>query len=226
MIKNILRRIRKFFGLLDLNGKDNPYPLNSSNDIHVNTFSAYPDAYGNFRNDNICSYCGKSTREQMKGCNEITCYRQFENSKSSKESIKKDWKMLCATEDIRWNQNHTGYNFDTGRKMYSFYKNKKLLGSKIVRFSDKEYNNDIIYDFLIEILDKQPKEIIEDQPKKEESINDNNKTHYFHEDNRVFDGGGIISQIDSSWPSNDSTENSSGPYDTDSSSNSNDSNDW
>ena len=118
MIKNLLRRIRKFFGLLDLKGEINPYPLNSSPEIHVNTFSAYPDAYGNF----------------------------------------------------------------------------------------------------------------EDQPKKNESVNDNNKTHYFHEDSRVFDGGGIISQIDSSWPNNDSTDHSSdhssGSYDTDSSSSSNDSSDW
>jgi hypothetical protein len=25
----------------------------------------------------ICNFCGKTLREQMKGCNEITCYRQF-----------------------------------------------------------------------------------------------------------------------------------------------------
>lgn len=25
----------------------------------------------------ICSNCGKTLREQMKGCNQITCYRQF-----------------------------------------------------------------------------------------------------------------------------------------------------
>jgi hypothetical protein len=24
-----------------------------------------------------CNFCGKTLREQMKGCNEITCYRQF-----------------------------------------------------------------------------------------------------------------------------------------------------
>lgn len=51
MIKNLLRRIRKFFGLLDLKGENNPYPLNSSPEIHVNTFSAYPDACGNFENE-------------------------------------------------------------------------------------------------------------------------------------------------------------------------------
>jgi hypothetical protein len=28
------------------------------------------------RNKSICSFCGKTEREQMKGCNEITCYRQ------------------------------------------------------------------------------------------------------------------------------------------------------
>ena len=50
MIENLLRRIRKFFGLLDLKGENNPYPLNSNPEIHVNTFSPYPDAYGNFEN--------------------------------------------------------------------------------------------------------------------------------------------------------------------------------
>lgn len=138
MIKNLLKRIRKFFGLLDLKGENNPYPLNSSPEIHVNTFSAYPDTHGNFENDKNCNFCGKSIKEQMNGCKEISCYRQFKNN--------------------------------------------------------------------------------------------DNKTHYFHEDNRVFDGSGIISQIDSSWPNNDSnndsSNDSSGSYDTDSSSNSNDSSDW
>ena len=25
----------------------------------------------------VCNHCGKTLREQMKGCGEITCYRQF-----------------------------------------------------------------------------------------------------------------------------------------------------
>jgi len=33
-----------------------------------------------------CNYCGKTLREQMKGCNEITCYRQF---LSKQETIEK-----------------------------------------------------------------------------------------------------------------------------------------
>jgi|LakMenE01Jun11ns_1017448.scaffolds.fasta_scaffold9891080_2 hypothetical protein len=32
-----------------------------------------------------CNFCGKTLREQMKGCNEITCYRQFLNKQETLE---------------------------------------------------------------------------------------------------------------------------------------------
>jgi hypothetical protein len=35
----------------------------------------------------ICNNCGKSLREQMKGCNEITCYRQFLNKQETLEEV-------------------------------------------------------------------------------------------------------------------------------------------
>jgi hypothetical protein len=35
----------------------------------------------------ICNSCGKSLREQMKGCNKITCYRQFLNKQETLEEV-------------------------------------------------------------------------------------------------------------------------------------------
>jgi hypothetical protein len=34
-----------------------------------------------------CNFCGKTLREQMKGCNEITCYRQFLNKQETLEEV-------------------------------------------------------------------------------------------------------------------------------------------
>jgi hypothetical protein len=36
-----------------------------------------------------CNFCGKTLREQMKGCNEITCYRQFLNKQETLEEVGK-----------------------------------------------------------------------------------------------------------------------------------------
>lgn len=41
----------------------------------------------------ICNYCGKTLREQMKGCSEISCYRQFLNKQETLEE---------AAERILW----------------------------------------------------------------------------------------------------------------------------
>ena len=39
-----------------------------------------------------CNFCGKTLREQMKGCNEITCYRQFLHKQETlKEAVANSW---------------------------------------------------------------------------------------------------------------------------------------
>lgn len=35
----------------------------------------------------LCNHCGKSLREQMKGCGEITCHRQFINKQETIEEV-------------------------------------------------------------------------------------------------------------------------------------------
>lgn len=223
MIKNFLKRIRKFFGLLELKGESNPYPLDSSPEIHVNTFSPYPDAYGN-----------------------------FENKPKEKEAIKKDWKNLCAVNDIKWNGDHTGYNFDLGRKRYSFYKNEKFLGSRIVHLKDNECNDIIIYDFLIEMLDKIKSEkhipwrevIIEEPQQIPDNVAERMMWHAEWADNpnedkeseKVIENEQHVNQTYKMYfpdyepeigPYHHSNDSSTTPYESDSSSNSsNDSSDW
>lgn len=36
-----------------------------------------------FEDQDPCNYCGDTLREQMKGCNEITCYRQHRKTQNS-----------------------------------------------------------------------------------------------------------------------------------------------
>lgn len=87
MIKNLLRKIRRLFGLLDLKGENNPYPLNSSPEINVNTFSPYPDAYGNFEN--------QSEKKQLKPKYTTPACMYFINFKEGDPKIE----MLMTNKD-------------------------------------------------------------------------------------------------------------------------------
>lgn len=38
-----------------------------------------------------CNFCGKTLREQVEGCSEITCYRQFLHKQETLEEIAEKW---------------------------------------------------------------------------------------------------------------------------------------
>jgi hypothetical protein len=69
--KDIFDSIIKGYSAKDENGKtiaDIYTPLETYREETPNSIT--------LKNKSICSFCGKTEREQMKGCNEITCYRQ------------------------------------------------------------------------------------------------------------------------------------------------------
>lgn len=54
------------------------------------------------KNQEPCNFCGKTVREQMKGCNKITCYRQFlPNQEEDVEKLAKQEFPLLNTENDR-----------------------------------------------------------------------------------------------------------------------------
>jgi hypothetical protein len=54
-----------------------------------------------------CNFCGKTLREQMKGCGEITCYRQFLPKQETLEDF-------CTRELSNFNDNVRNTQFDLG----------------------------------------------------------------------------------------------------------------
>ena len=57
----------------------------------------------------VCNHCGKTLREQMKGCGEITCYRQFLSKQETlEEAAKKFWDKLSFDDAFeagaKWQQ--------------------------------------------------------------------------------------------------------------------------
>lgn len=58
------------------------------------------------REQEPCNNCGKSLREQMKGCNEITCYRQFLNKQETlEEAAKRAW--------LDYNKTNSNFTFSS-----------------------------------------------------------------------------------------------------------------
>ena len=58
----------------------------------------------------VCNHCGKTLREQMKGCGEITCYRQF---LSKQETLEEAFKNTYLGEKISFNSD-IGKSFEIG----------------------------------------------------------------------------------------------------------------
>jgi hypothetical protein len=47
-----------------------------------------------------CNFCGKTLREQMKGCNEITCYRQFLHKQETLEEAAERMYPINSTDGV------------------------------------------------------------------------------------------------------------------------------
>lgn len=78
----------------------------------VGQLKRYVDCYGCDRKpkqeQEICNHCGKTFREQMKGCGETTCYRQFLHKQETlEEAVKKLIKLNrqdAFYEGVKWQQ--------------------------------------------------------------------------------------------------------------------------
>lgn len=97
----------------------------------------------------LCNHCGKSLREQMKGCGEITCYRQFINKQETieeaaerlsknaykKHSVKDD--KLSLDEQI---QRSGGFivGFKEGMIEGANYQKEKMFSAEEVEYIAKE----------------------------------------------------------------------------------------
>tara|TARA_R110000868_G_scaffold410759_1_gene700146 strand:- start:6 stop:425 length:420 start_codon:yes stop_codon:yes gene_type:complete len=91
----------------------------------------------------VCNYCGKTLREQLKGCKEITCYRQYLRKQETLEEaaeelypIKYTGRMFMPNRD-ELNNSYKQEAFIEGAKwqaqrMYSEEEVLKLL----INFSD------------------------------------------------------------------------------------------
>ena len=73
----------------------------------VGQIKRYVDCHGCDRKpkqeQEVCNHCGKTLREQMKGCGEITCYRQFLTKKETLEERETYWDLA----DAKAEQNNT-----------------------------------------------------------------------------------------------------------------------
>lgn len=99
------------WGLTDVKGQGVKYWL----DIHTRAANGEfsqpipttpTDVKEESNEQEVCSMCGKTLREQMKGCNQIACYRQFLPLKSPQPTPTKagnvtavEW-LLERTEDV------------------------------------------------------------------------------------------------------------------------------
>jgi len=64
-----------------------------------------------------CKYCGKSIREQLRGCNEITCYRQhLKDKEQTPEEAAKEWKLIGHSHQIADTGDYDGcYEITNGK---------------------------------------------------------------------------------------------------------------
>ena len=73
----------------------------------VGQIKRYVDCHGCDRKpkqeQEVCNHCGKTLREQMKGCGEITCYRQFLHKQETLEERETYWDLA----DAKAEQNNT-----------------------------------------------------------------------------------------------------------------------
>ena len=69
-----------------------------------------------------CNYCGKTLREQMKGCNEITCYRQF----LSKQELLEEVIENLTTDQIAWRWLDIEENYNSIEDTISFEKGVEI----------------------------------------------------------------------------------------------------
>ena len=111
-----------------------------------------------------CNFCGKTLREQMKGCNEITCYRQFLNKQETLEEAAESYvkdsshelyqlRKQCFMDGAKWQQKRmyseedminfsewvsiqypNQRRFLTTNDKIGFYTTKELLGKWFEQF--------------------------------------------------------------------------------------------
>jgi hypothetical protein len=106
-----------------------------------------------------CNFCGKTLREQMKGCNEITCYRQFlhkqetldesklrqlfknrSNCYADAEDVVQAMDENCFIETIKEWQAKRMYSEKEVRgviKIYSHADNELSIGDILKQFKNK-----------------------------------------------------------------------------------------
>ena len=100
-----------------------------------------------------CNFCGKTLREQMKGCNEITCYRQFLHKQ---ETLEESAERHCLINSIPTDQMIVKYDrsceFETPVTMF-------VQGIKHQQEQDKNKYSEEEVDTLLEMLKRSIAEI-------------------------------------------------------------------
>jgi hypothetical protein len=85
----------------------------------------------------VCNYCGKTLREQLKGCGEITCYRQYLRKQ---ETLEEAADKYFPFADKMGGETYTAYRgFITGAK-WQQEQNKKCYHPLPYRLAKSDFN--------------------------------------------------------------------------------------